>query len=109
MAYTKFLQPDELVQYEYPDDLEVGGEYCKCYVTDRRILLYRSAGWWFWRSESVSARRISDVIEISYSESGIFTKTVTLEVQTSKKSLLLKGSWKPMQQLYQELQQFTSD
>ena len=103
MAFEDFLLPDEIIQYRSPKPVEYEGELYNFYVTNDRLIWYKTKGLFF-RKDSLVAVARKNVTEIKYDEEGLITKTAFLRIGMKGKTAEINGSPATIRAIYKELQ-----
>ena len=106
LVLEDFLLPNETVRYQSPNKISYFGDKFYFYITNRRILVYRSKGKVF-KKDRVIAEKLEDIKSLSYNEKGLMRKKAHLSVQTESKRMFFEGKIPDVKDIWQELQKYT--
>jgi len=105
LVLEDFLLPDETVRYESPSKVRYLGDKFYFYITNQRILAYRSKGKVF-KKDKIIAERLEGIQSLNYYERGFVRKKGCLSVQTESKRMYLEGKIPDVKGIWQELQKY---
>lgn len=105
MVLEDFLLPDETVSYESPSKIRYLGDKFYFYITNQRILAFRSKGKVF-KKDKIIAERLEGILSLNYYERGFVRKKGCLSVQTESKRMYLEGKIPDVKGVWQELQKY---
>jgi len=106
LVLEDFLLPNETVRYQSSNKISYFGDKFYFYITNRRILVYRSKGKVF-KKDRVIAEKLEDITSLSYNEKGLMRKKGLLSVQTESKRMFFEGKIPDVKDIWQELQKYT--
>jgi len=103
LVLEDFLLPNEAIRYKSPGMIRYLGEKFYFYITNRRILVYRSRGKVF-KKDRVIAERLESIKSLNYNERGLARKRGYLNVETESKRMFFEGKIPDVKGIWQELQ-----
>jgi len=103
LVLEDFLLPNEAIRYKSPGMIRYLGEKFYFYITNRRILVYRSRGKVF-KKDRVIAERLEAIKSLNYNERGLARKRGYLNVETESKRMFFEGKIPDVKGIWQELQ-----
>jgi hypothetical protein len=106
LVLKDFLFPNETVKYQSPNKISYLGDKFYFYITNQRILAYRSKGKVF-KKDRVVAEKLEAITSLSYNEKGLMRKKALLNVQTESKRMFFEGKIPDVKDIWQELQKYT--
>jgi len=106
LVLEDFLFPNETIKYQSPNKISYLGDKFYFYITNQRILVYRSKGK-VSKKARVIAEKLEDIKRLSYNEKGLIRKKAHLSVQTENKRMFLEGKIPDIKNIWQELQKYT--
>jgi hypothetical protein len=106
LVLEDFLLPNETIKYQSPNKINYLGDKFYFYITNQRILVYRSKGKIF-KKDRIIAEKLEDIKSLSYNEKGLMRKKAHLSVQTESKRMFLEGKIPDIKEIWQELQRYT--
>ncbi len=75
------------------------------YITNQRMLVYRSRGKFFKKDRAI-AERLEAIKSLNYNEKGLMRKRGHLSVQTESKRMFFEGKIPDVKGIWQELQKY---
>jgi len=105
LVLEDFLLPNETIKYQSPNKINYLGDKFYFYITNQRILVYRSKGKVF-KKDRIIAEKLEAIKSLSYNEKGIMRKKAQLNVQTESKRMFLEGKIPDIKDIWQELQKY---
>jgi len=106
LVLEDFLFPNETIKYQSPNKINYLGDKFYFYITNQRILVYRSKGKVF-KKDRVIAEKLEAIEGLSYNEKGLMRKKALLSVQTENKRMFFVGKIPDIKEIWQELQKYT--
>jgi hypothetical protein len=106
LVLKDFLFPNETIKYQSPNKISYLGDKFYFYITNQRILAYRSKGKVF-KKDRVVAEKLEAITSLSYNEKGLMRKKALLNVQTESKRMFFEGKIPDVKDIWQELQKYT--
>ena len=106
LVLKDFLLPNETVKYQSPNKISYLGDKFYFYITNQRILAYRSKGKVF-KKDRIVAEKLEAITSLSYNEKGLMRKKALLNVQTESKRMFFEGKIPDVKDIWQELQKYT--
>jgi len=106
LVLKDFLLPNETIKYQSPNKISYLGDKFYFYITNQRILAYRSKGKVF-KKDRVVAEKLEAITSLSYNEKGLMRKKALLNVQTESKRMFFEGKIPDVKDIWQELQKYT--
>jgi hypothetical protein len=106
LVLKDFLRPNETIKYQSPNKISYLGDKFYFYITNQRILAYRSKGKVF-KKDRVVAEKLEAITSLSYNEKGLMRKKALLNVQTESKRMFFEGKIPDVKDIWQELQKYT--
>jgi len=106
LVLEDFLLPNETIRYQSSNKISYFGDKFYFYITNRRILVYRSKGKVF-KKDRIIAEKLEDIKSLSYNEKGLMRKKALLSVQTESKRMFFEGKIPDVKDIWQELQKYT--
>jgi hypothetical protein len=106
LVLKDFLLPNETIKYQSPNKLSYLGDKFYFYITNQRILAYRSKGKYF-KKDRIVAEKLEAITSLSYNEKGLMRKKALLNVQTESKRMFFEGKIPDVKGIWQELQKYT--
>jgi hypothetical protein len=106
LVLKDFLFPNETIKYQSPNKINYLGDKFYFYITNQRILVYRSKGKVF-KKDRVIAEKLEAIEGLSYNEKGLMRKKARLSVQTENKRMFFEGKIPDVKDIWQELQKYT--
>lgn len=106
LVLKDFLLPNETIKYQSPNKISYLGDKFYFYITNQRILAYRSKGKVF-KKDRVVAEKLEAIKSLSYNEKGLMKKKALLNVQTESKRMFFEGKIPDVKDIWQELQKYT--
>jgi len=105
LVLNEFLLPKETIKYQSPGMIRYLGSKFYFYITNQRILVYRSRGKVF-KKDRIIAERLEAVKSLNYNEKGLLRKKGYLHIQTESKRMFLEGKITDIKGIWQELQRY---
>ena len=105
LVLKDFLLPNETIRYESPRKIRYLGDKFYFYITNQRILAYRSKGKVF-KKDRIIAEKLEAIKSLNYHEKGLMRKKGCLGVQTESKRMFFEGKIPDMKGIWQELQKY---
>lgn len=105
LVLEDFLLPRETIRYKSPGKIRYLGEKFYFYITNRRILVYRSRGKVFKKDRAI-AERLEAIKSLNYNERGLVRKKGYLSVETESKRMFFEGKIPDVKGIWQELQKY---
>jgi hypothetical protein len=106
LVLEDFLLLNEAIRYQSPDKVNYFGDKFYLYITNQRMLIYRSKGKVF-KKDRIIAEKLEAIDSLSYNERGLLRKKALLRVQTENKRMLFEGKIPVIKDIWQELQKHT--
>ena len=106
LVLEDFLFPNETIKYQSPNKISYLGDKFYFYITNQRMLVYRSKGKYF-KKDRIIAEKLEAIKSLSYNEKGIMRKKARLNVQTESKRMFFEGKIPDIKDIWQELQKYT--
>ncbi len=103
LVLKDFLLPNEAIRYQSPGMIRYLGDKFYFYITNRRILVYRSRGK-VSKKDRIIAEKLEAVKSLNYNERGLIRKRGFLSVQTESKRMYFEGKIPDVKGIWQELQ-----
>ncbi len=105
LVLNEFLLPKEAIKYQSPGMIRYLGSKFYFYITNQRILVYRSRGKVF-KKDRIIAERLEAVKSLNYNEKGLLRKKGYLHIQTESKRMFFEGRITDIKGIWQELQKY---
>jgi len=105
LVLEDFLLPKETIKYQSPGKIRYLGDQFYFYITNKRILVYRSRGKFF-KKDRVIAERLEAIKSLNYNEMGVIRKMGYLSVETESKRMFFEGKIPDVKGIWQELQKY---
>ena len=105
LVLEDFLLPNEVIRYQSPGMIRYLGDKFYFYITNRRILVYRSRGKVL-KKDRVIAERLEAIKSLNYNERGLVRKKGYLSVETESKRMFFEGKILDVKGIWQELQKY---
>jgi len=105
LVLDDFLLPRETIRYQSPGMIRYLGDKFYFYITNQRILVYRSRGKVF-KKDRVIAERLEAIKTLNYNERGLVRKRGYLNVETESKRMFFEGRVPDVKGIWQELQKY---
>lgn len=105
MVLEDFLLPNETIRYKSPGKICYIGDKFYFYITNQRMLVYRSKGR-VSKKDRIIAERLGAIKTLSYNEKGLMRKKGLLSVQTESKRMFFEGKIPDVKGIWQELQKY---
>ena len=106
LVLKDFLLPNEIIKYQSPNKISYLGDKFYFYITNQRILAYRSKGKVL-KKDRVVTEKLEAIKSLSYNEKGLMRKKALLNVQTESKRMFFEGKIPDVKNIWQELQKYT--
>ncbi len=106
LVLEDFLFPNETVKYQSANKINYLGEKFYFYITNQRILVYRSKGK-FLKKDRIITEKLEDIKSLNYNEKGVMRKKALLSIQTESKRMFFEGKIPDIKAIWQELQKYT--
>lgn len=106
LVLEDFLLPNETIKYQSLNKISYLGDKFYFYITNQRMLVYRSKGKVF-KKDRIIAEKLEAIKSLSYNEKGIMRKKAQLNVQTESKRMFFEGKIPDIKDIWQELQKYT--
>jgi len=106
LVLEDFLLPNEAINYQSPDKVNCFGDKFYLYITNQRMIIYRSKGKVF-KKDRIIAEKLETIESLSYNERGLMRKKAILLVQTENKRVMFEGKIPVVKDIWQELQKHT--
>ena len=105
MGIENFLAPGENVRFKSPGSVEYMGDNYPLYITDRRIIWFKTTGKIFKKNSFVSYP-IEEVKNISYMEKGVLRKKGIIKLSLPSSYHEFTGDLGLIKDVYSEMQSY---
>lgn len=106
MVLEDFLFPNETIKYQTTNKINYLGDKFYFYITNQRILVYRSKGKIF-KKDKIIAEKLEAIKSLGYNEKGLMRKKAVLSVQTESRRMFFEGKILDVKDIWQKLQKQT--
>ncbi len=105
LVLKDFLLPNETIRYHSLGMIRYLGDKFYFYITNKRILVYRSRGK-VSKKDRIIAEKLEAIRSLNYDERGLVRKRGYLSVQTESKRMFFEGKIPDVKGIWQQLQKY---